>query len=59
MDSAKAGETFSVDDFLLLILLDSPLVYTGELGEVIKICWRKPGTYLLVNGKSPHALGWS
>lgn len=63
-DSAKAGEKFSADfwgdhDFLLLALLDSLLVDTGELGEVRKNCWRKPGTYLLVNGKSPHALGWS
>lgn len=52
MDSAKAGEKFSADfwgdhDFLFLTLLDSLLVYTGELGEVRKICWRKPGTYLL------------
>lgn len=46
MDSAKAGENFLLTSegttiFLLLILLDSLVVYTGELGEVRKIYWKK------------------
>lgn len=62
MDSAKASRKFSTDcwgghDFLAPALLDSLLVCAGELREVRRICWRKCGTFLTVNGKPPCALG--